>query len=83
MGTVAPCKSTEEVLKIKNEWCKGCGLCVGFCAKGVLAMSAQGKAVIVKPEKCGQCGLCEMYCPDFAISVWRPEHEITNPTITR
>lgn len=73
----------EEVLAIKNEWCKGCGLCVSFCKKEVLAMSMQGKALIKKPENCVQCGLCEMYCPDFAITMWRPEHETTNPAAAR
>jgi 2-oxoglutarate ferredoxin oxidoreductase subunit delta len=79
MGTAT---ARKEVIEIKNEWCKGCGLCVSFCNKGVLSMNAYGKAVIEKPELCTQCGKCEMYCPDFAI-MWRPEDDKKNPIATR
>jgi 2-oxoglutarate ferredoxin oxidoreductase subunit delta len=83
VGTVAA-RQESDVIKIKNEWCKGCGLCVGFCPKGVLSLNAYGKAVIEHPEKCTQCGNCELYCPDFAISMWRPEHATKkNPTTAR
>ena len=83
MGPAVACQKTE-VLAIKNEWCKGCGLCVGFCAKGVLSLNQYGKAVIDHPEKCSQCGMCELYCPDFAISMWRPENASKqNTTATR
>lgn len=29
---------------VERSWCKGCGLCVSFCAKGVLEVDGEGKA---------------------------------------
>ena len=59
-------------LRVNRRWCKGCGICVEFCPKGVLTLEKQ-KIKIVYPEKCIQCGLCEMRCPDYAI--WLGEAE--------
>ena len=58
---------------IHIEWCKGCGICVAFCPKGVLDLDASEKAVIVRPEDCIDCGLCEMRCPDMAIESEPPD----------
>ena len=60
-------------LCIVTDWCKGCGFCIEFCNKEVLA-SAKGfnkkgyhPPEVVKPEACTLCNTCEMICPDFAI----------------
>lgn len=60
-------------LCIITEWCKGCGFCIEFCTKGVLA-AAEGynrkgyhPPKVVKSEACTNCDTCEMICPDFAI----------------
>lgn len=53
-------------LIINKEWCKGCGICVAFCPKQVLALEKE-KAVIVNIDSCIKCGLCELRCPDSAI----------------
>jgi 2-oxoglutarate ferredoxin oxidoreductase subunit delta len=60
-------------LCIVTEWCKGCGFCIEFCTKEVLA-TAKGfnqkgyhPPEVVKPEACTLCNTCEMICPDFAI----------------
>ena len=53
-------------------WCKGCGICVEFCPRGVLALIKQ-KIHIAEPEKCIKCALCELRCPDYAI--WLEEVE--------
>jgi 2-oxoglutarate ferredoxin oxidoreductase subunit delta len=55
--------------RINREWCKGCGICVAFCAKKVLEMDAQDKAVPARTEDCVVCRLCEMRCPDLAIEI--------------
>lgn len=52
-----------------SRWCKKCGLCAAFCARGCIEIGADGIPVLVKPERCNSCGLCELLCPDFAIEV--------------
>lgn len=54
-------------LQVKKEWCKGCGICVAFCPKNVLALDQNEKVEIVDIDSCISCGLCELRCPDFAI----------------
>ncbi len=57
------------------ERCKGCKLCVTYCPRGVLEMSAAFNAKgyhpprVRDPALCVSCGLCEMLCPEFAIFV--------------
>jgi len=59
-------------IDIKVSWCKGCGLCVDFCKRGVLEMEGALPRV-VQAEKCNRCLMCEAACPDFAIDVRAPE----------
>ncbi len=60
---------------IDSRLCKGCGICVEFCPRGVFKLkedlSENGihTATAVGEEKCTVCHLCELYCPDFAIAV--------------
>ena len=63
---------------IVEERCKGCGLCVNYCPKGVLVQSDRinekgyhpPELVEDPPVKvCINCGFCERICPDFAIFV--------------
>ena len=54
---------------INREWCKGCGICIAFCAKKVLEMDELDKAVPVRTKDCVVCRLCEMRCPDLAIEI--------------
>ena len=59
----------KKQVVINEDWCKGCGICVAFCPKEVLALDDQEKARWAHPEKCIGCGLCEMRCPDLAIAL--------------
>ena len=56
-------------LAINQKYCKGCGICVAFCPKKVLALDEKGKVCVAAPEKCIACGLCELRCPDFAVKL--------------
>jgi 2-oxoglutarate ferredoxin oxidoreductase subunit delta len=58
-------------IRVKVSWCKGCGLCVDYCNRGVLEMK-DGLPVVLAAEKCSRCMLCEAICPDFAIDVLEP-----------
>jgi len=55
--------------RINTDWCKGCGICVAFCPKSVLALDRKEKAVATARENCIACKLCELRCPDLAIEV--------------
>ncbi|MGA2331712.1 MAG: 4Fe-4S dicluster domain-containing protein [Syntrophales bacterium] len=62
-------KSHLRDLLINSQWCKGCGVCVAFCPKRVLALDFMGKAVVARGEDCICCRLCEFRCPDLAIEM--------------
>lgn len=58
--------------------CKGCGLCVEACPKGLLAIAkdkinqkGHHPAEITDQEKCVGCAFCAMMCPDCVIKVER------------
>ena len=58
----------NKTLVINPKWCKGCGICVAFCPKNVLAIEHE-KVHIADEEECIKCGLCELRCPDYAIYI--------------
>lgn len=62
-------KNILKEIIINKEWCKGCGICVHFCPKEVLALDDNDKSSVKNPEKCSVCRLCELRCPDLAIEV--------------
>jgi len=55
-------------LKIFQEKCIGCGMCVTVCPHRVLELIDK-KAVIRYPDSCMECGACKMNCPAEAIAV--------------
>ena len=56
---------------------KGCGLCVNFCPKKILALSTSLNAKGYRPaecidqEQCIGCAMCALMCPDVVITVER------------
>lgn len=58
-----------QKLIIRKERCKGCNICVSFCAKKILSLDTLGKINVEDEEACVTCGRCELLCPDFAIRV--------------
>jgi 2-oxoglutarate ferredoxin oxidoreductase subunit delta len=64
---MAKAKLKEHV--INREWCKGCGICVHFCPRSVLALDEEEKAIPRQADQCICCRLCEFRCPDLAIEI--------------
>ncbi|PIW68631.1 MAG: tungsten formylmethanofuran dehydrogenase [Candidatus Omnitrophica bacterium CG12_big_fil_rev_8_21_14_0_65_42_8] len=64
-------------IKIDVEKCKGCGLCVLYCPKGLLAQSKSFNKKGVYPvefiekDVCSGCSFCAIICPDMCITVYR------------
>lgn len=59
------------MLELNPKVCKGCGICVNLCPKGVLALDDTGKITIKDESLCIQCRICEDHCPDYVIYVRR------------
>ena len=64
----------SKKLILNAAWCKGCGICVEFCPKNVLALEGE-KAVIQNPDQCVYCGQCEQRCPDYALYIEHKKEE--------
>ncbi len=67
-------KVVRQIIKIDEELCNGCGLCVTACAEGALQI-VDGKARIVSEQYCDGLGACLGECPQGAISFETREAE--------
>ncbi len=62
-------------IKINDSFCKGCGYCIKYCPKGVLALGEKaGKkgyktAEVKSVRDCVGCLSCSTVCPEAAITV--------------
>jgi len=55
-------------LKLIDEKCTGCGICINVCPHNVLKVENK-KAVIIDKDMCMECGACSKNCPFNAIEV--------------
>jgi ferredoxin len=67
-------KVIREVIKIDEELCDGCGLCVPACAEGAIQI-IDGKARLVSDRYCDGLGACLGECPQGAIAFEKREAE--------
>ena len=67
MGKTAT-KTNRNIIKIDEEKCDGCGLCVTSCAEGALTV-IDGKARLVSDVYCDGLGACLGECPEGALSI--------------
>ncbi|MDO8602864.1 MAG: 4Fe-4S binding protein [Candidatus Omnitrophota bacterium] len=58
----------RKIVKIDEEKCTGCGLCIPNCAEGALQI-VNGKARLVKDIYCDGLGACLGHCLEGAISI--------------
>jgi len=69
------------MIEVREDWCKGCNICIDRCPVNALEESDKLNRRGVRPPKlkeindCNFCRLCELICPDLAITVIPDEVE--------
>lgn len=58
----------RQIVRIDEDLCNGCGVCVSPCAEGAIVM-IDGKAKVVKEELCDGAGFCLGVCPTGALTL--------------
>ncbi len=66
--------ATRKIVRIDEEKCTGCGLCIPNCAEGALQI-VDGKARLITDKFCDGLGACLGHCPEDAITVIEREAE--------
>lgn len=64
----------RDIIKIDEDLCNGCGLCIPNCHEGALQI-IDGKARLVSELMCDGLGACIGYCPEGAISIEKRKAE--------
>lgn len=64
----------RKIIKIDDDKCTGCGLCIPNCPEGALQL-IDGKARLVSDLFCDGLGACIGHCPEDAIAVEEREAE--------
>lgn len=66
--------TVREVIRIDEEKCNGCGLCIPGCPEGALQV-IEGKLKLVSELLCDGLGACIKECPQGAITIEKREAE--------
>jgi Pyruvate/2-oxoacid:ferredoxin oxidoreductase delta subunit len=61
-------KIKRKIIRIDEEKCNGCGLCVPACAEGAIGI-IDGKARLVADKYCDGLGACLGECPQDALTI--------------
>jgi len=65
---------SRSIVRIDEEKCTGCGLCIPACAEGALKI-VDGKAKLVSDKYCDGLGACIGGCPQGAITIEKRDAE--------
>ena len=68
---------SRSIVRIDEEKCTGCGLCIPACAEGALEI-VDGKARLISDKYCDGLGACIGECPQGAIIIEEREAEEFN-----
>lgn len=58
----------RKIIKIDEEKCNGCGLCVSPCVESAITI-VNGKAKVISEELCDGAGFCLSVCPTGALTI--------------
>jgi Pyruvate/2-oxoacid:ferredoxin oxidoreductase delta subunit len=72
-------KSKRKIIRIDEEQCDGCGVCVPSCAEGAIQI-VDGKAKLVAEKYCDGLGACLGECPKDALQIVEVEAEAFDPS---
>ncbi len=56
-------------VKLADNLCSACGLCVENCITEAILTDANGKNIRIDTEKCIGCGICEYLCPEGSLTI--------------
>lgn len=71
--------SNNYLIKINEELCKGCKLCIDACKRDVLLFSKNINSSGYVPcsvknnKNCTGCKMCAVSCPDSVIEIYKTE----------
>jgi ferredoxin len=73
-GGTRKMKIKRKIIRIDEEKCNGCGLCIPACAEGAIGIT-NGKARLVAEKYCDGLGACLGECPQDALTIVEAEVE--------
>ena len=67
-------KKKDAIIHIKQEWCKGCNICVDVCRSDVMVPNPEKckPPIVLYPDECWFCGCCVEHCPTGANRLEHP-----------